>query len=332
MGEDVSAQRVPDATEGEAKPIPGFGDREVRRYRIFSFDFDSRPQTLTEAPTDQWDSEARELWEQSRVALLASLRRQYGEDHFERKVEDFAAFGAKPFSIIAHHNALFEDVRTAFVNGAYYAALTSACTLGERILNHLMLDLRDHFRSTPEYRSVYRKASFDRWSVAIDTLVAWDVMLPDVASEYRSLERLRNRSVHFNADTIARLREDALKAAQLLKRIIDGQFSAFGLQPWFIAGTLGAGFIKREWEDRPFVRHYYLANNLCVGPFHSIELTWDGQHRFVDYPDYGAFCVDRLTDDQFRDLFNNCDQAARARSAVAIENEGPVPAGGEMTP
>jgi len=160
---------------GKKKRILGVSDREVRRYRIFSFDFDSTPRDLTETPGEDWSEEAKLQWQQRREQRVAGIASDYGERNLDQKVADFAAFGAKPFSIVAHHNAMFDHVRTAFVSGGYYAALTGACALGERILSHLMLDLRDHYKTTPQYKHVYRKNSFDRWSLVIDTLGCWPV-------------------------------------------------------------------------------------------------------------------------------------------------------------
>ena len=62
-----------------------------------------------------------------------------------------------------------------------YPALTGACALGERILNYLILNLRDDFHSTPEYKQVYRKDSFDQWDAPINALASWGVLLPEVA-------------------------------------------------------------------------------------------------------------------------------------------------------
>ncbi|WP_052129569.1 hypothetical protein [Sphingomonas sp. 35-24ZXX] len=300
-----------DANENNAR-IPGVSDREVRRYRIFSFDFDSTPRDLTETPGEDWSEEAKLEWQQRREQSIAWIARDYGERNLDQKVADFAAFDAKPFSIVAHHNVMFDHVRAAFVSGGYYAALTGACALGERILNHLMLDLRDHYKATPQYKHVYRKDSFDRWSLVIDTLAAWNVLLPEVVDAFRELETLRNRSIHFNAETATQLRVDALSAAGLLSQIIEKQFCAFGLQPWFIEGTLGAGFIKREWELDPFVAHYYCAKNVCVGPFHSVDFHPSDGWRFVDHPDYGEFGIEILTDEQFKDLFNDASPETRA--------------------
>ena len=294
--------------------VPFVSDRGVRRYRIFNFDFDSRPHTLQEAPGENWSVSAKADWQLGRDGVIAGIQVEYGERHLEQKVEDFKAFGAKPFSIIAHHNAMFNNVRTAFVSGAYYAALTAACALGERILNHLMIDLRDHYKATPQYKHVFRKGSFAQWTLVIDTLEVWSVLLPEVTIEFRALEKLRNRSIHFNADTATQLRSDALSAISHLTKIIGNQFSAFGMQPWFIEGTAGACFIKQDWETHPFVAHYYCSKNLAVGPLHSVELTEKHGWHFVDHPDYITFGLNGLSDDQFKDMFNDHEPSWVART------------------
>jgi hypothetical protein len=87
---------------------------------------------------------------------------------------------------------------------------------------------------------------------------------------------------------------------------------------------LGAGFIKRAWEDNPFVSHYYCAKNVCVGPFHSVDFHPVQGWRFVDHPDYGEFGIDMLTDEQFKDVFNDHDPEANARVAPDQSDAAPA--------
>jgi hypothetical protein len=239
---------------------------------------------------------------ESKARMVAQLRQDFGELHADRKVRDFTDMGVKPFSIIAYHNALFEQVRIAFTSGAYYPALVGACALGERILNHLVIDLREDFRTRPQYKKVYNKSSFDNWEVAMSTLVAWDIMLPDVAEEFEKLAELRHRSIHFNADIYSRLREEALTAIAHLRTIIDRQFGTFGNQPWFIPDIRGACFIRREYETQPFIKRYFLPQ--C--PFVGVRSGFDRNLRPVDFHDYGD---GELTDQEFCDTFNNRDPA-----------------------
>lgn len=273
-------------------------------------DFDFRANTIATKIEAHWDDKVKALWQENHQRSIDGLRQQFGERNLDAKVQDFIDMGAKPFSIVAYHNALFEQVRIAFVAGAHYPAVTGACALGERILNHLGLDLREDFRSTPEYKRVYRKSSFDNWELAIDVLVAWSVLLPDVADEFRKLGALRNRTIHFNAKTYSTLRSDALMAITHMRVIIEGQFGIFGAQPWIIEGTRGAAFIKREYETRPFVKRYFLPQCPFVGVRCALE---HGPQGFihVDFNDYGP---GELTDQEFCQAFNDRDPRSIARS------------------
>jgi len=244
----------------------------MKRYRILAFlDFDTRALALSEPIRDEWEENVKQLHRQRRDNTIARLKHEYGEREAEEKIKNFVDLGPKPMSVLAFHNAFFAQVRTAFVVGSYYPALTGACALGERILNHLMLTLRDDFKSTSEYKKVYRKDSFDDWSLAIDTLAAWDVLLPQTQANFQQLMEKRNRAIHFGPETDQNVRELALDAISCLQKIIGEQFSGFGSQPWFIADIPGEIYIKKGWESRPFIRVVYLRNGLRVSPRHKIE-------------------------------------------------------------
>ena len=202
----------------------------MKRYRVFSFDYDSRATALRPV-NDNWDEDVKKQHEKNRKAILEHLIGQFGEFHSEQKSQNFIDLGLKPFSILAYHNRFLEQSRNAFVIGAYYPALTAACALGERILNHLMLILRDYFKSTDEYKKVYRKSSFDDWESAISTLEAWGVLLLGVAKDFRKLKKMRNNSIHFRHNIEINDRQLALEAIQKIQKIIGNQFSGIGPQP-----------------------------------------------------------------------------------------------------
>jgi hypothetical protein len=171
------------------------------------------------------------------------------------------------------------------VVGAYYPALLGACSLGERILNHLMLDVRDSYRHTAEHRTAARKDSFADWTQAIGTLEAWGVLLTSATEEFRALLPLRHRSVHFDASIYAMLREDSLAVVLHVREIIDQQFTAFGARASFIEGTSNLIFIKRECEEAPFVRASYLPTCPFVGP--HVAFLFQDRFKFYNRKDYG---------------------------------------------
>jgi hypothetical protein len=252
-------------------------DRGKRRHRPMLFDFDSRAASLPS----------------QREALVQSISHSFGPENIDRKVQNFRDMGTKPFSIVAHHNPLFDDVRSAFVAGAYYSALVGACALGERILNHLLIDFRDDFRASPEFKKVHSKASFDDWGRMIQVLKAWDVLLPEALVQFQRLEKLRNRSIHFNEGLPLTVRSDALAAIGHMRAIVGSQFGWFGNQPWFIEGIAGTAFIKRQYETNPFVRRYILPQSPFVGVLYGFGSSI---FEVADLPDYGD---GELSDEQF---------------------------------
>src|SRR4030042_843350 len=243
----------------------------MKRYRVHSFDFDTRVHGLTQEICDEWEDEVKKLHRQNKDAIERSLVSFYGAEAQEVKRQNFIELGDKPVSILAFHNRFFEQIRTSFVMGAYYPALTAACALGERILNYLLLILRDDYRHTTEYKTVSRKDSFDNWDIAINTLESWNVLLPEVTKEFHRLKDLRHKAIHFRPEVDRNDRALALEAIRCLREIIRNQFSAFGSQPWFITNIPGEIYIKKSWESNPFIQKVYLPNCLAVGPRHKIE-------------------------------------------------------------
>lgn len=292
----------------------------MRRFRTVPGDFDSRAADMDEPIPETWDEQVRALHIENMARRRAELVAEYGAWGAERKRADFVAIGVKPFSVLSYHNRFFTQTRDAFVQGAYYPALLSACALGERTLNHLILDLRDDFAGTPEHEAVAKDRSFSNWRLMISTLKTWQVLDDEVADLFTGLALLRNRAVHFNPATYASAREDALAAIVRLRDIIDMQFGAFGGQRWYIPGTLGACFIKQAFERDPFVRKFIAKSAVYVGPLHSVRMTGAGAWQFVDWPPdvYGDGVV---SDEHFRDLFNDRDPAS------VVPTDGPfVPA------
>jgi hypothetical protein len=277
-------------------------DRGRRRYHPFAYDFDSTPLSLDD-PGEHWEEQVKALHIENRNKAIERLKAEYGEHRHAQVIADTKELGPKAFSIISHHNLMHEQARRAFVSGLYFPALVAACALGERILNHLILDLRDHYKSSPHYRRVYRSGSFDDWQFAVRVLEDWGVLLPEVGAAFLELAMLRNRSVHFNPATYTTMRTDALSALKTLGRIIQIQFGSFGRQPWFIENTPGAQFIKRAYEDVPFVRTYIVPLSGFVGVEYGMDLTERGW-RHLDYHDYGP---GEIEDAEFACLYRERD-------------------------
>jgi len=291
--------------------------KKMKRYLVYPFDFDTRAELLRTEIQDSWEEKIKAQWRTNRESLEASLRKELGDHNFDMKLKNVRDCGSAPFSIVSYHNPLYHQARYAFYHGYYYPALLAACALGERMLNHMILDLRDEFSGTEQYRKVARKNSFDNWDVAISTLEAWDIFQADcVTADFRALKRLRHRSVHFSPETYRTLREDALSALQHLASIIRVQFGFDGAARWMLPGTKGNRFIKKDSEADPFLVKYYLPQCPLVSPMFSINFLPQGI-GFFDFKD----TEDReVSDAEFARLYNERDPTLIAPSKVPPED------------
>jgi len=273
----------------------------MKRYRVLSYDFDTRANVLSIVINDNWDKKHIEQWQENQKQIKEGLIAQFGEQNADQKIKNFIELGYLPISIIAFHTKFMRQIRAAYVIGAYYPALTSACALGERILNQLIIYLRNDYKYTEEYRKVYRKSSFNNWNIAINTLESWGVLLPDVTKDFRELENIRHSAIHFNPETDTNDKELALGAIKKLTKIIEGQFSGFGTQPWFIPDARGGGYIKKEYEQVPFVKHIIIPNCALVGPYHTLKLVGN---RWIINDNYDYEEKD-ISDEEFIELRNH---------------------------
>lgn len=119
-------------------------------------------------------------------------------------------------------------------------ALLGAVGLGERILNQLMLELKEDFDDHPITRRVVGKVSVDDWKVLIQVLKEWGVLPRDVVVKYERLRKLRNNAVHYKVPSLDQSSErEALEAISLLRDIIENLFGPHG-DRFYIPGTTGA--------------------------------------------------------------------------------------------
>src|SRR5688500_18835270 len=101
----------------------------MKRYRVLGFDFDTRVHSLTQEIQEHWEDRVKELHKENREKTERGLIHEFGELAAEPKRQNFIDLGPKPLSILAFHNRFLEQIRVAFVMGAYYPALTAACAL-----------------------------------------------------------------------------------------------------------------------------------------------------------------------------------------------------------
>lgn len=264
----------------------------MKRYRILGWDLDGRAHLL-QSIQDQWDDDVKAQHRATQARIIAGLKLEYGEAHFDQKLRNFVDLGAKPFSIVAFHNRFFDQARNAFVHCQYYPALTGVCALGERVLNHLVLRLRERFRGSRTYKSIYRKDSFDNWVPAIDALSEWEVLTERAQANFRRLAEQRNAALHFNPEVDHNDRSLALESLRTFAELIDAQFAAFATLPWILPAP-GEAYIRKDWERKPFVELVYVPNCARVGYRHVVThvMPWRIE-------DPGPYADGEISDEEF---------------------------------
>jgi hypothetical protein len=259
--------------------------------------FDSRSHILQTKIEDDWAEEVRSQWAENQRLMREAVLHEYGVESGDRKIIDFTALGPAPWSVIAPHNDLVTETRSAFVFGTYYSALLGTVGLGERILNDLILTLRDAHADQPVTRRVAQKNSIDDWGRAIKILTAWQVLDQTNAARYRRLAKLRNDAVHYRRGVEARARSSALEAMCLLSQVISHVFAPIGGPPRFIAGTSGNVFLAISSESDPLVQKYFIPSSVLVSPDFEFR---NSLHEVWDEQDYSLInSVDDLTDEEF---------------------------------
>lgn len=270
----------------------------MKRHRVLNVDFDTRARILSTEILESWQPEVQESWRENHRKIKDGLLCELGPFDGDRKIQDFTELGAAPWSVIGFHNKFMRQLRYAFAIGAYYPALTAACALGERVLNQLLLNLRDDFKATSEYKHIYRKDSFDNWDIPINTLESWDVLLPEATEGFRKLKDMRNAALHFNPETDTNDRELALAAIRTLTEVLEHQFAGGGERPWYFHGR-GVTFVKKDCENLPFVKRLILPSCALVGPKHRLDMR-NNQWIVLDTHDYED---KEITDTEFAKLY-----------------------------
>jgi hypothetical protein len=273
-----------------------------RRYLPHAISFNTRAFILTTEINLDWEPEIiaqhQANWRQARMRLI----HEFGNDDHDRKIQDYSAVGVAPWSVVDQHNVFMTQIRDAFAFGAYYPALVGACALGERLLNELVIRLRDAYAAHPATVKVATQKTFNDWVVCIEALVEWGVVDDPLATKFNDLRKFRNRSVHYGKHLVGSdARNDALHAVLLVQEIVQGLFNPHGGPPKFIGGVTGHSFLALASEDEPFIREFILPASVLVSPHYRME--FNNSTGWFDVFDDDTYQDEfpTLTDDEFAD-------------------------------
>jgi hypothetical protein len=238
-----------------------------RRYTPIAHSFDTRANALSTEIQDDWEPQVQEQWRAIHAGIRESIIHEYGAADFEGKIDSFVDLGAAPWSVLGLHDVHLKQVRDAFVSKDYYPALVGASSLGERILNHLVLALRDDYSGHEATRHVAKQASIDDWKRCVKALSGWGVFDDETGRDYLALMRMRHGAIHYRSELDSGdAREAALEAVKLLCSLVERVFNSIGAGGHYFGGPIGRAYVRLDSESDPFVRKFILPACALVSP------------------------------------------------------------------
>ena len=113
-------------------------------YRIMNWGIDTRVSWL-----------AAEIPQNIREETINGIKFEWGELNFDAKLERFVELDISFMGVPEEYYNLLSSVVSSHCCGYFYPAMTSAGSLGERILNRLIIKTRDYFKSSKHYKRIW---------------------------------------------------------------------------------------------------------------------------------------------------------------------------------
>jgi hypothetical protein len=256
----------------------------VKRYIWTNFFIDTIKNFYFQASAD--------IQAQERENMKGLLIPAHGANRIDEKVDRYFSFKPPDFVIETEFHPMLREVQDAYVSSYYYPSLTGACCIAERILNLLMLRLRDYHKSSRWYKKIYNKNSFDNWDLCIKVLRDWGILSAGLSDTFDELKEIRHQSIHFQD-----LPDLEARSINALKEVMKVTDSLFGMRA-DVLFMHGHFFIKKEKEADPLVREFYIPRSHYVGYRYRIE-NRNGQATIVDNDVYED---QEVTDEEFVQL------------------------------
>lgn len=233
------------------------------------------------------------MLEEEKMGLRSIVIGNHGEFKADEKTERYLELDPPNLCVVVEYHEMMRQVESSYVSMDDYPALTGACCLGERILNMLVLKLRSYYKTSKNYKNVYRRESIQDWKLAIDTLHDWDVLQDETVACFNELYSLRNTSVHY--ESLGDIQPLALRAVQLVMSITN---NLFGNREDVFFWCPGELYIRRAKETEPIVQEFFVPNCPLVGYKHTVEGVAGG----LRLHDGNVYESSVITDEEFREL------------------------------
>lgn len=226
----------------------------MKRYRLTNF-YINAMQTGLRNPALQGAEREREI--EQLKSVIAQMR---GSVDIDEKFERWMELDLYTLRSRVEFEDFIEQVADAYVSKLDFPALTGACCIRERILNILILKLREHFRSSEHYPDVHRAGSFCDWPYAMEVLEDWGILNTEMLEHFNALKEIRHRRVHYQP--INNARADALQA---IKHALWLTHAIFGVRADLTFMTVGEIYVKKAVEASPLVMEFFLPSCIQVG-------------------------------------------------------------------
>ena len=250
----------------------------MKRYRILKFAIDS----TRNLPEDD---------------IKDFIKLRFGEVNLSEKIKRYKEIERTPIGIVEEYWQILQEIINSYTMGDFYLSLVGSCTLGERIFNRLIIKLRDYYKDTKEYKEVYSKRTINDWSKAIRILKRWKIIDEKLEKDYKSLEKLRQESVHYQAKD-QDFEEMSKKAIKYIANITNNLFGIINRKDILLVFDVpGEIYIRKKAENTPLVKEFYIPSAVLVGYKHQIK-----ENRIIDnyfYPE------EKISDEKFVKLRKN---------------------------
>ena len=242
----------------------------MKRYRFSRFYIDTTRNALK---IPGLTPEARKKEEHQ---LSSSIFAQYGELSRNEKFKRYMDVDPPDLSVVFELHEHLLQISDAYITCADFPAYTSACCLGERIFNLLIFRLRDNFRHLASYRRIANKESTDNWDLGIALLREWDLIEPETETAFNELKKLRHSAIH--SGSLEDLSAKAKAAIQLIHKISK---CVFGLREDIFFRVAGEFYIRKNREEAPLVKEFFIPSCSLVSPRHASTLA-SGTYTFTE--------------------------------------------------
>lgn len=247
----------------------------TRFYRLTSFHFDALPNIQDLYGDDD---------------ILDYIKHLHGEAGIEDKLNRWKKVRREHIWPIDEFNDYIEQVLQAYVQGLFFPSMTGAVCLAERVMNRLVFELRNHFKSSKHYKTIHgRGEKLQNWDLLILILADWDVFDESQTNLARKIHKYRTDSVHYVPNY--NYKEKSLESIKLVSELIDSLFSIYRRKDIFRVFEIpGEIWVRAEAQNLPFVREFILPSCRLMSAIHQI--TNDG------YCEDGAI-VGEMTETEF---------------------------------